>query len=66
MAQNVSVILARDVADRDTGRQKELAELATKLREFETVTARQFQESERTNTALYNVVFAAKPKGDQP
>ena len=46
--------------------EKELAELATKLREFETVTARQFQESERTNTALYNVVFAAKPKGDQP
>ena len=64
--QDLLLTLARDVADRDTGRQKELAELATKLREFETVTARQFQESERTNTALYNVVFAAKPKGDQP
>jgi hypothetical protein len=64
--QDLLLTLARDVADRDTGRRNDLAELAAKLREFETVTARQFQESERTNTALYNVVFAAKPKGDQP
>jgi len=64
--QDLLLTLARDVADRDGSQKRQLAELAAKLREFETVTAQQFRESERTNTALYNVVFAAKPKGDQP
>ena len=64
--QDLLLTLARDVNDRDGERKTQLAELTARLREFETVTAKQFQESERTNTALYNVVFAAKPKGDQP
>ena len=64
--QDLLLTLARDVTDRDVERKQQFAELAAKLREFETVTAKQFQESERTNTALYNVVFAAKPKGGQP
>lgn len=64
--QDLLLTLARDVNDRDGVQKQQLAELAAKLREFEAVTAKQFQESERTNTALYNVVFAAKPKGGQP
>jgi hypothetical protein len=64
--QDLLLTLARDVNDRDGAQKQRLAVLAAKLREFEAVTAKQFQESERTNTALYNVVFAAKPKGGQP
>lgn len=68
--QGLLLTLARDVNTRDDARKEQLAALADRLREFEAVTARQFQESERTNTALYHVVFPSKPsptpKGDQP
>lgn len=64
--QDLLLTLARDVNTRDEERTRQFAALADRLREFEAVTAKQFQESERTNTALYNVVFPSKPRGDQP
>lgn len=56
--QDLIVTVARDVADRDAAQKTRLATLAVKLSDFETQTARQFDSAERTNTALYNVVFA--------
>lgn len=68
--QDLLLTLARDVNTRDEEQKLRFAALADRLREFEAVTAKQFQESERTNTALYHAVFPSKPtpesKGDQP
>lgn len=64
--QELLLTVAADVSQRDKDQQKRLTALAARLGEFEAVTARQFQESEKTNTALYNVVFNSKPKGLNP
>jgi hypothetical protein len=64
--QELLLTLAADVDQRDKDQQKKMTMLATRLGEFETLTARQFQESEKTSTALYNVVFNNKPKGVNP
>lgn len=64
--QELLLTVAADVSQRDKDQQKRLTALAARLGEFEAVTARQFQESEKTSTALYNVVFNSKPKGLNP
>jgi uncharacterized membrane protein YccC len=64
--QDLLLTLAADVDQRDKEQQQKLLTLAKRLGEFETLTARQFQDTEKTNTALYNVVFNSKPKEVNP
>jgi hypothetical protein len=64
--QDLLLTLAADVDQRDKTQQAKLTAVAKRLREFETLTAKQFLEAEKTNTALYNVVFHSKPKGVNP
>lgn len=60
--QELLLTVAADVNQRDKDQQKRLTALAARLGEFETLTVKQFQESEKTSTALYNVVFQTKAK----
>lgn len=64
--QELLLTVAADVSQRDRDQQKRLTALAARLGEFEAFTVKQFQESEKTSTALYNVVFNSKPKGLNP
>lgn len=64
--QELLLTLAADVDQRDKELQKKFVAVLKQIREFETLTAKQFQETEKTNTALYNVVFNIKPKGVYP
>lgn len=62
--QDLLLTLAADVNDRDKVQQAKIAALAKKLTAFETDTARQFADAEKTNTALYDAVFSTpKAKG---
>jgi hypothetical protein len=64
--QELLLTVAADVNQRDKDQQKRLTALAKRLGEFESLTTRQFQETEKNSTALYNVVFNGKPKGAYP
>lgn len=60
--QELLLALTTDVADRDTAQLARIAQLARELRAFQLATAQQFDQTEKTNTTLYNAVFDAKPK----
>lgn len=60
--QDLLLTLATDVSDRDKQQQMKIAALGKKLTAFETETARQFADAEKTNTALYDAVFSRKAK----
>lgn len=60
--QDLLLTLAVDVSDRDKQHQARIAALGKKLTVFETETARQFADAEKTNTALYDAVFSRKTK----
>ncbi len=61
--QELLLTVAADVSQRDKDQQKRLTALATRLGEFETLTARHLQEAEKNSTALYNVVFQKAKSG---
>ena len=58
--QDLLLTLATDVNDRDRQQQAKLAALTKKLTAFEADTARQFADTEKTHTALYDAVFTAR------
>ncbi len=60
--EDLLLTLAADVDQRDKKQLAKLNELRSKLKEFETSTAKQIEGAERSNLALYNVVFNTKPK----
>ena len=60
--EDLLLTLAADVDQRDKKQLARLNELRSKLKEFESSTAKQIEGAERSNLALYNVVFNTKPK----
>jgi len=60
--QDLLLTLTTDVADRDQVQLARIVELTRELRAFQLATARQFEQTEQTNTTLYNVLFTTKPK----
>ena len=60
--QELLLALTTDVADRDTVQLARIAQLARELRAFQLATAQQFDQTEKTNTTLYNAVFDGKSK----
>jgi len=58
--QDLLLTLAADVSDRDKQQQAKIAALGKKLTAFETDTARQFADAEKTNSALYDAVFSSR------
>ncbi len=60
--QELLLALTTDVADRDKMQLERIAALAGEIRAYQLATAKQFDQSEKTNTTLYNVVFNAKLK----
>ena len=48
------------MSDRDKQQQAKIAALGKKLTAFETDTARQFADAEKTNSALYDAVFSSR------
>lgn len=60
--QDLLLTLAADVNDRDQAQQAKIAALTKTLTAFEADTARQFADAEKTNSALYEVVFSRKAK----
>ena len=60
--QELLLALTTDVADRDGVQLAHLVALMRELRAFQLATAQQFDQTEKTNTTLYNAVFDGKPK----
>lgn len=58
--QDLLLTLATDVSDRDKQQQARVAALSKKLTAFETDTARQFADAEKTNATLYDAVFSTR------
>lgn len=58
--QDLLLTLAVDVSDRDKQQQARIALLTKKLTAFEADTARQFADTEKTNSALYDAVFSSR------
>jgi len=59
--QELLLALTTDVAERDKVQLGRIAALAGEIRAFQLATAKRFDQTEKTNTTLYNVVFNAKP-----
>ena len=59
--QDLLLALAVDVSDRDKAQLERIAELTRDLRAYQIATSKQFDQTEKTSTTLYNVVFSAKP-----
>lgn len=62
--QDLLLTLATEVADRDEAQQARVAALTKRLTAFEADTARQFADTEKTNTALYEAVFSSRKAKD--
>ena len=60
--QELLLALTTDVADRDIVQLARIAALTRELRAFQLATARQFDQTEKTSTTLYNAMFTNKPK----
>ena len=60
--QDLLLALAVDVADRDKAQLGRIAELTRELRAYQIATAKQFDQTEKTSTTLYNAVFSTTPK----
>ena len=60
--EELLLTLAVDVADRDKAQITRLREVVEELKAFQLAAAKQFDQSEKANTALYKVVFETKPK----
>jgi len=60
--QELLLALITDVADRDKLQLERIAALTRELRAFQLATARQFDQTEKTSTTLYNAMFTNKPK----
>ena len=63
--QELLLALTTDVADRDKVQLERIAALAGEIRAYQLATARQFDQTEKTNTTLYNVVFNPKLKSGE-
>ena len=55
-------MLFRSVVDRDKLQLARLLELTRELRAFQLMTAKQFDQTDKTNTTLYNAMFTTKLK----
>ena len=60
--QELLLALAVDVADRDKAQLERIAEFTGELRAFQLATVKQFDQTEKTSTTLYNAVFSTTPK----
>ncbi len=60
--QELLLALTTDVVDRDKLQLARLVELTRELRAFQLMTAKQFDQTEKTNTTLYNAMFTTKLK----
>ena len=60
--QELLLALTTDVADRDKLQLERIAALTRELRAFQLATARQFDQTEKISTTLYNAMFTNKPK----
>ena len=60
--QELMLALTIDVAERDIAQLERIAALTRELRAFQLATARQFDQTEKTSTTLYNAMFTNKPK----
>jgi len=56
--QDLLLTLASDVSDRDQAQQAKVEALTKQLTTFEAVSVRQFADTEKTNSALYDAVFS--------
>ena len=60
--QELLLALTTDVGDRDKLQLARLVELTRELRAFQLSTAKQFDQTEKTSTTLYNAMFTTKFK----
>ncbi len=60
--QELLLALTTDVVDRDKLQLARLMELTRELRAFQLITAKQFDQTEKTSTTLYNAMFTTKLK----